>query len=66
MYVHIFDQDVVNLSFIASHLEMFINVSLILSLFMITLPLVTGIANIMLANNICDISHINQNKVFNT
>lgn len=54
MYVHIFDQDVVNLSFIASHLEMFINVSLILSLFMITLPLVTGIANIMLANNICD------------
>lgn len=54
MYVHIFDQDVVNLSYIASHLEIFINVSLILSLFMITLPLVTGIANIMLANNICD------------
>lgn len=54
MYVHIFNQDVVNLNLIASHLEMFINVSLILSLIIITLPLVTGIANIMLANNICD------------
>lgn len=54
IYIHIFNQDVINLSFISSHLEMFIDLSLLLSLVIITLPLVAGISNIMLANNICD------------
>lgn len=54
IYIHIFDQDVINLSFISSHLEMFIDVSLLLSFVIITLPLIAGISNIMLANNICD------------
>lgn len=62
IYIHIFDQDVINLSFIASHLEMFIDLSLLLSLVIITLPLVAGISNIMLANNICDMKDDLANK----
>lgn len=55
VYVHIYDQDIVSYNF--KGYDLFIHVKLpdILSIFLVSVPLICGIANIMLANNICDI-----------
>ncbi|MGL4798687.1 MAG: 1,4-dihydroxy-2-naphthoate polyprenyltransferase [Cellulosilyticaceae bacterium] len=54
IYIHIYDQDLITLGLAPSHFTLSFNITLLLSLFIVTLPLVVGIANIMLANNICD------------
>ena len=54
VYVHIFDQKVLALAFRDPLLLVSINPAEILWIFLFSLPVVAGIANIMLAINICD------------
>lgn len=54
MYIHIYDQKFIALQLESAHVELFMNVSQLLVLLIVCIPLTTGIANIMLANNICD------------
>ncbi|MEG1277601.1 MAG: 1,4-dihydroxy-2-naphthoate polyprenyltransferase [Cellulosilyticaceae bacterium] len=62
IYIHIFDQDIILLAIDSTHLSVSLNYGVLISLFIITLPLVSGIANIMLANNICDMEDDLHNK----
>ncbi|MGL4374006.1 MAG: 1,4-dihydroxy-2-naphthoate polyprenyltransferase, partial [Turicibacter sp.] len=62
IYIHVFDQGFITLTLAGSYLDSYINVSLLLSIFTVTIPLITTIANIMLANNICDLDEDVANK----
>lgn len=62
IYIHIFDTDLIQLTLSTSQLTLALDYSVLISLFIITIPLVVGIANIMLANNICDIEDDIHNK----
>ena len=54
IYIHIFDKGILNISIIDGNFELMINLKVIISIFVISIPLIVGISNIMLANNICD------------
>ncbi len=53
-YVHIYDLNIVSLTYNDGFIDMRINVLEIAYIFLISIPTIIGIANIMLANNICD------------
>jgi len=61
-YIHIIDLKLFELSIINSTLSLNINLYELLILFLVALPATLGIANIMLANNICDIEDDLENK----
>lgn len=54
IYIHIFDQNVFNFSLTRELLTVNLNLSVLIAIGVICIPLVACIANIMLANNICD------------
>ncbi|MTK21236.1 1,4-dihydroxy-2-naphthoate polyprenyltransferase [Turicibacter sanguinis] len=54
MYIHIYDQEFIRFHHESTHIELFMNVSQLLVLVIVSIPLIMGISNIMLANNICD------------
>ncbi|MNP01312.1 1,4-dihydroxy-2-naphthoate octaprenyltransferase [compost metagenome] len=60
-FIHVGDQ-LVLLSFDHQYLDVHMNVVELLLLFLISIPAILGIANIMLANNICDIEDDLENK----
>ena len=62
IYIHIFDQNVFTFSLAHEMLTVNLNLSVLLGIFMICIPLITCIANIMLANNICDMEEDLPNK----
>ena len=55
VYIHIFDKGILNISILYDNFTLMINLKVIISIFIISIPLIVGISNIMLANNICDI-----------
>lgn len=55
IYIHTYDLNIVTLMYSNNILSLSVNAVEILSIFLISIPLVNGIANIMLANNICDV-----------
>lgn len=55
VYVHIYDQGIIALQLTQESMAVTLNIKEIIEIVLISLPAVTGIANIMLANNICDI-----------
>lgn len=55
IYIHVYDRGSVVLSFTKGILSLNINVFEIVYLFLLSIPTIGGIANIMLANNICDV-----------
>lgn len=61
-YANMFDQNVLNISFASPNLTIAFDVYQIVDILLISLPCVFAIANIMLANNICDIEDDLQNK----
>ncbi|WP_055669491.1 1,4-dihydroxy-2-naphthoate polyprenyltransferase [Desnuesiella massiliensis] len=61
-YIHIYDKSIVSLSFLQGTLNIKLEIIEIIYLFLISLPAICGIANIMLANNICDIEEDIENK----
>lgn len=55
VYIHICDQSIILLSYESGMIHMNLNIIEIFYIFLVSLPSVFGISNIMLANNICDI-----------
>ena len=61
-YIHIYDKNIISLNFVHGKLNIGLEIIEIIYLFLISLPTICGIANIMLANNICDIEEDIENK----
>jgi 1,4-dihydroxy-2-naphthoate polyprenyltransferase len=62
MYIHVFDQNLVTLAYNSGALNISVNVLEIIYIVLFSIPVISGIANIMLANNICDIEDDLENK----
>ncbi|MGV8981968.1 1,4-dihydroxy-2-naphthoate polyprenyltransferase [Clostridium sp.] len=55
VYIHIFDENIVSFIYANNMLTFNINLMEVFYIFLISIPTMCGIANIMLANNICDV-----------
>lgn len=64
IYIHIFDENIVKLMVESSMLTVQINIKEVLYIFILSIPAIGGISNIMLANNICDLDEDIINKRF--
>jgi 1,4-dihydroxy-2-naphthoate polyprenyltransferase len=62
VYIHVFDQNVINVGLQSGVLELNVNLLEVVYILLLSLPAAGGIANIMLANNICDIEDDIENK----
>lgn len=62
IYIHLFDKSLIILSFAGNMLDISMNYIELLSIFLISIPAIMGIGNIMLANNICDVEEDILNK----
>lgn len=54
-YIHIFDKNIISFMYSNNILNININLVEVFYIFLISIPTMGGIANIMLANNICDV-----------
>ncbi|MGH4122520.1 MAG: 1,4-dihydroxy-2-naphthoate polyprenyltransferase [Clostridium sp.] len=55
LYIHVFDRNIVTFMYSNNMLNLSINLVEVFYIFLISIPTMCGIANIMLANNICDV-----------
>ncbi len=62
VYIHIIDKGIIGLMYENGMVNLNFDIIEIIFIFLISLPAVNGIANIMLANNICDIEDDIENK----
>jgi 1,4-dihydroxy-2-naphthoate polyprenyltransferase len=62
VYIHVYDQGMVNLGISDEIFRLSVNIKLFIAVFIISMPVVAGISNIMLANNICDMEEDLVNK----
>ena len=62
IYIHIYDGNIINISYSNEILNINTNIIEVIYIFLISLPSVFCISNIMLANNICDIDEDIENK----
>ncbi|TYP58558.1 1,4-dihydroxy-2-naphthoate polyprenyltransferase [Thermosediminibacter litoriperuensis] len=62
VYIHVFNQSIVEISLSQAILSVNVNIIEIITIFLVSVPTINGIANIMLANNICDIEDDVKNK----
>ncbi len=62
IYAHVYDMGLVILAFEVNMLGLSFNLKEVLYIFLLSIPTVNGIANIMLANNICDIEDDLENR----
>lgn len=61
-YIHVFELNIVELTLRANTLGISLNIKELVSIFIISIPAIMCISNIMLANNICDIDEDIVNK----
>lgn len=54
-YIHIYDTNIISFTYQNNILSLGVNILEILYIFLFSIPSIGGIANIMLANNICDV-----------
>jgi len=54
-YINIFDKNIISILYDNNMLKININIVEVFYIFLISIPTISGIANIMLANNICDL-----------
>ncbi len=64
IYIHVFDQNYIIIEFKDMILNFHADVGELIKIFLFSIPSVFGIANIMLANNICDIEDDTANHRF--
>lgn len=64
VYIHVYDQQLVSLVWQGYTLTLGVNVREVLIILLFSVPAMAGIANIMLANNICDVEEDIQNRRF--
>ncbi|WP_352418460.1 prenyltransferase [Proteiniborus sp.] len=62
IYIHIYDSNVIFFSYVNGILNLGINLKEIVFVFLLCIPAIIGIGNIMLANNTCDIDDDIVNK----
>ncbi|TAH63964.1 MAG: prenyltransferase [Gottschalkiaceae bacterium] len=62
IYIHVFDKNIIFYSYSNEVLNLGINVKEIIYIFLLCVPPIVGIGNIMLANNICDMEDDIENK----
>lgn len=62
IYIHVFDQNLIVLGYGSGLLSVNVNIIEIIYIVLFSIPCISGIANIMLANNICDIEDDIENK----
>ena len=63
IYIHIFDLGILSINFNnLSNISINLNIIELIYIFIVSLPAIMGISNIMLANNICDIDEDIENK----
>lgn len=62
VYINVFDQNMLNASIKNAHLYLDFDILQVLGVIVVSIPAIFGIANIMLANNICDITDDIENK----
>ncbi len=62
IYIHIFDSNIITLGISMKNFSINFNLQQLINIFIISVPLIVGISNIMLANNICDIEEDIVNK----
>ena len=64
VYIHVENLDILSVNLNHINLNIQVNLKEITLIFLISLPAVMGISNIMLANNICDMEDDKENKRF--
>ncbi len=62
IYIQVFNQGIVNFSFDEWQLLLVLNIKALIGIFLVCLPFINCIANIMLANNLCDMAEDLINK----
>lgn len=62
IYIHVYDMGLVGLAYSGGILGISFNVAEVMYIFLLSIPTVNCIANIMLANNICDIEDDIENR----
>ena len=62
IYVHVYNMGIADLTYAGNIAGISINLTEVIYIFLLSLPAVNGIANIMLANNICDIEDDIENR----
>jgi 1,4-dihydroxy-2-naphthoate octaprenyltransferase len=62
MYIHVVDRGIAAITLKTGIIDLKINLPETLYVFLVSVPAIAGIANIMLANNICDIEDDIENK----
>ena len=62
IYVHVYNMGIADLTYSGSMVGISFNLTEVIYIFLLSLPAVNGIANIMLANNICDIEDDIENR----
>lgn len=60
-YIHIYDQNIFGIVYSNGNLTVSLKVFEVLYIFLVSVPAISGISNIMLANNICDIEDDREN-----
>lgn len=55
IYIHVYNREILGLIYKNGILSLNMNVKELICIFLISIPVIGGIANIMLANNICDV-----------
>lgn len=64
IYIHVYDTDLIVILLNESNLNISINYMEMIAIILVALPLIAGIANIMLANNTCDMEDDFVNRRF--
>lgn len=62
IYAHIYDMGIVDLTYKGGMLGLSFSLKEVVFIFLLSIPTINGIANIMLANNICDIEDDRENR----
>lgn len=63
-YIHVTDEKIIDISLQKGIISLMVDLNEIIAVFIFSVPAVAGIANIMLANNICDIEDDLENNRF--
>lgn len=63
-YIHIFDKGLIGFSWMNGMFSIHLNLAELVGFLVVALPLMTGISNIMLANNTCDMEDDFENRRF--
>jgi 1,4-dihydroxy-2-naphthoate octaprenyltransferase len=55
IFIHVYDKSIASLTYVNDILSLSVNILEVLRIFLLSIPTIGGIANIMLANNTCDL-----------